>query len=152
MSRSLPSNGSTCHIAPSLRLFEAYHHFFISEVCAYDVCDTPRLPSPWLCFHGDYSATATSTPSLRPLVPSGSLIRYEPVQMYQYHLCSFPFGWGPSPPRCLYTLIFRSPMENSTVRFAISSPMICQGRHKMSPCSPDAAPVSGLGPLCNCCI
>jgi hypothetical protein len=103
-SRSLPSNGSTRHIAPSLRLFlpnslHAYRHFFFFEVCGCDVCDRSHLPSPWLGFHGDYSATA---PSLRPLVLSGSLIRSEPVQLYHHRLCSFPFWWR-SPPRCLCT-------------------------------------------------
>jgi hypothetical protein len=42
ISRSLPSKGSTCHIAPSLKLFvrkdlKAYRHFFSSEGCPFDV-------------------------------------------------------------------------------------------------------------------
>jgi hypothetical protein len=56
-----------------------YHHFFFFEGCACDICDQPRLPSPLLGFHDNYSATAPAAPSLRPLVPSGSLIRCEPV-------------------------------------------------------------------------
>jgi hypothetical protein len=85
----LPSNRSTCYTAPSLRLFIlnsllAYCHFFFSEGCACDVCDWLQLPSPWFNSHGDYSPTALIAPSLRLLVPSGSLIRYEPVQMYHH--------------------------------------------------------------------
>jgi hypothetical protein len=80
----MPSKGSTCHNAPSLRLFvpnsiQAYRHFF-SEGCACDVCDWPRLLSPWHDPHGNYSPTAPAAHSLRQLVPSGSLIRFEPVQ------------------------------------------------------------------------
>jgi hypothetical protein len=53
VSRSLPSNGSMWHIAPSLRLFvpnslQVYHHFFFSEGCVCDVCDRSCLPSLWL--------------------------------------------------------------------------------------------------------
>jgi hypothetical protein len=86
--RSLPSNGS-CRNAPSLRIFvpnslQAYYHFFYSEGCACDVCDRPRLPSPWLGSHGDESSTPPAAPSLRPLVPSRSLMRCEPVQVYHH--------------------------------------------------------------------
>jgi hypothetical protein len=50
ISWSLPSNGSTYHIASALRLFvldslQAYRHFFFSEGCACDVCDRLHLPS-----------------------------------------------------------------------------------------------------------
>jgi hypothetical protein len=90
ISRSLPSNDYTYHIAPSLRLFvpnslQMYRHYFFSEGCACDVCDRSRLPSSWLGSHGDCSPTAVAAPFLRPLVPSSSLIRCEPVQMYPYH-------------------------------------------------------------------
>jgi hypothetical protein len=76
--QSLPSNGSTCYSALSLRLFvpsslRAYRHFFFSEDCAYDVCDWSLLPSLGLGAHGDYSPTAPAVPSLRPLIPSSSL-------------------------------------------------------------------------------
>jgi hypothetical protein len=64
----LPSNRSTCHIAPSLRLFilnslQVYRHFFFCEGCACDICAQPHLPTPWVSFHGDYS-------QLLPLLPS----------------------------------------------------------------------------------
>jgi hypothetical protein len=42
--------------------------------------------SPWLGFHGDYSPTAPTAPSLRPLIPSDSLIRCQSVQVYHHHL------------------------------------------------------------------
>jgi hypothetical protein len=116
VSRSLPINGATCHIAPSLRLFipislQACRHFFLSEGCTCDVCDRPRLPLPWLGSHGDDSPTAPVAPSLRRLAPRGSLIRCEPVHVYNHrHLCSFlsavfyksllSFRKGPIPTRC----------------------------------------------------
>jgi hypothetical protein len=58
ISRSLPSNGSTCHVAPFLRLvvsisIHAQRHLFFSEGCACDVCDLPRIPFTWLSSHGD---------------------------------------------------------------------------------------------------
>jgi hypothetical protein len=59
----------------------AYCHVF-SEGCACDVYDRPRLPSPSLGSHFDYSPTVPDAHSLRPLVPSSSLIRSEPVQVY----------------------------------------------------------------------
>jgi hypothetical protein len=95
---SLLSNRSTCHTAPSLRLFipnilQAYRHFFFSKGCACDVCNQPSLPSLWLISHGDYSPTA---PSLRPVLPSGSLTMCELVQVYHHHLCSFLTGVGKS--------------------------------------------------------
>jgi hypothetical protein len=90
ISRTLPSNGTTCHIAPSLRLFfpnsiQAYRHFFFSEDCACNVCDRLHLPFLWLCSHDDYSPTAPAAPSLRPLVSISTLIRCEPVQVYHHH-------------------------------------------------------------------
>jgi hypothetical protein len=36
-------------------------------------------------FHYDYSPTAPAAPFLRPLVPSGSMIRCEQVQVYHRH-------------------------------------------------------------------
>jgi hypothetical protein len=125
---SLPSNGSTCHMAPSSRLFvpKAYRYFFFSEGCACDVCDRRRLPSPWLSFRSDYSPAA---PSLRPLVMSGSLIRCVPVQVYHLHhlfrgLCLgrlfFRFGGG----RHLHdaqSLTFPNPMEVPTACFTTSN-------------------------------
>jgi hypothetical protein len=76
----LPSNGSARYSAPFLRLFvmnslPVYHHFFPSEFCVCDVCGRSHLPSPWLISHGDYSPVAPSAPSLRPLIPSSSLMR-----------------------------------------------------------------------------
>jgi hypothetical protein len=80
----------------------------INEDCACDVCDRPRFPSLWLDSHGDYSPTA---PSLRPLVPNGSLIRCEPVQVYHHHSYSMAvlltsllsFRRGLTPPQCPVT-------------------------------------------------
>jgi hypothetical protein len=52
-----------CHFAPSLRQFvpnslQAHRQYFFSEGCVCDVCDRPRLPSPWLGSHGNYSPAA----------------------------------------------------------------------------------------------
>jgi hypothetical protein len=74
---------SICHTAPSLRL--SYRHFFFTKSCVCNVCDQPSLPSPWLGFHNDYSATASAATSLRPNFPTGSLKRCEPVQVYHHH-------------------------------------------------------------------
>jgi hypothetical protein len=92
----LPSNSSTCYIDPSLRLLvqnrlNAYLHFFFSEGCACDVCNRPRITSQWHGSHCDYSPSAPAAPSLRQLVPSGSLIRCDPVQMYHHQSrCTVP--------------------------------------------------------------
>jgi hypothetical protein len=108
ISRSLPSNGSTCHIDPSLRLFvpndlQAYRYFFFSWGCACDVCDRPRLPSPWLGSRWDYSPTVPVAPCLRLFVLSGSLMRCQPNQVYHHH-ASFPRAAGKSSEsgRCSY--------------------------------------------------
>jgi hypothetical protein len=50
ISRSLPSNGFTCHIPLYLRLFilnslQVYHYFLFSKGCACDVYDRSQLPS-----------------------------------------------------------------------------------------------------------
>lgn len=87
ISWSWHSKGLSCHIAPSLKLFilrstQAYCHF--SECCVRDVCDCSRFPSPWLSSHGD-SLTAPTSPSLRLLIPSGSMTGYKPVQVYHHH-------------------------------------------------------------------
>jgi hypothetical protein len=116
----------------TLRLFvpnglQVYHNFFFSEGCACDACDWPRFPSLWLSSCGDYSPTAPAAPSSRPLIPSSSLIRCKPVQVYHHHLCSFPramlwaplllFWRGPTPPQCQPTS--HSPVEGPTIRFLI---------------------------------
>jgi hypothetical protein len=87
---SLPSNESTCHIAPSLLLFfsnsqEANSHFFFSESWDYEICNRPRLHSLWLDSRGDYSPKAPVAPSLRSLVPSGFLISCELVKVYHHY-------------------------------------------------------------------
>jgi hypothetical protein len=97
-SRSLPSNGPTRCIAPSLRLLvqnslQAYCQLF-SKGCACDVCDQCHLSSLWLGSHGDYSPTA---PSLRLLILSGQCSCING----SYSVCSlFSFRRGLSPPKC----------------------------------------------------
>lgn len=88
---------SNDHIAPSLRLIllnspQICCHFFFSKCCACDVCDQSCPPFLWLDSQGDYPPTA---PSLRPPIPSGSLIRCQSVQVYHQHP-SFPIGVGKS--------------------------------------------------------
>jgi hypothetical protein len=71
ISCSLPNNGSTRYIAPSLRLFDSlqvYRHFFFSEGCAWS-----HLP-PCDSVFTTITPKAPTTPSLLPLVPSGSSI------------------------------------------------------------------------------
>jgi hypothetical protein len=91
--RSLPSDGSKCHIAPTKRLFAPTSHFLFFENCACDLRYQSRLPSPWIGSHDDYSPTAPTAPSLRSLAPSVSLIRCELVQMYHHQpRARVPFG------------------------------------------------------------
>jgi hypothetical protein len=90
----LPTNRSTCYIAPPLRPFvlndlQVYSHF-LSEGRACDVCSWFQLSLPWLGSHSDYSATAPAAPSLKLLIPSGSLVRCLSVQVYYHH----PFFWS----------------------------------------------------------
>jgi hypothetical protein len=65
----LPSNGCTCNIAPSLRLFvpnslQAYRHFFYSEGCACNVCVRSHLPSRCSLFYA--VTTLQQLPALPP--------------------------------------------------------------------------------------
>jgi hypothetical protein len=53
-------------------------------------CNRSRLPSTWLGSHGDYSQIALASPSLRPIVPSGSQLKYQVVQMYRLFLQEWP--------------------------------------------------------------
>jgi hypothetical protein len=66
----------------------AYHHFFFSKGCAWDVCQQPHLPSLWLGSHSDYSPTAPAAPPLGPLILSSSVTRCELVQVYHHHPCT----------------------------------------------------------------
>jgi hypothetical protein len=63
----------TCYIAPFLRLIpnnlQVYSHFLFSVGCACDICDRPRLPSPWLGSHGHYSPTAPAAPPFKAACP-----------------------------------------------------------------------------------
>jgi hypothetical protein len=79
--QSLLSSGSLHHIAPSLRLFvpnslQAYRHFFFSEGCAWS-----HNPPHGSVFRGVCSPTGPTTPSLSPLIPSGSFIGWQSVQV-----------------------------------------------------------------------
>jgi hypothetical protein len=153
ISRSLLSKGSTCHTAPSLRLFilnslQAYRHFFFSKSCTCDVCDRSRLPSSWLGSHGDYS-TAPAAPSLRPLIPSGSLIRYKPVQVYHHHylfqvLC-FDVSSSVSEADDPSTMSTHSLPVTQTNTRLFASPWTCvfvRRPHTMFSCFPNVAHVS----------
>jgi hypothetical protein len=127
-------------------LLKVYCHFFFSEACACDICDRSRLPSRWLSSHGDYSPTAPAALSLRPFVPSGSLIRCQSVQVYHHHpsfpigacktfesgqcsyisgsysVCSLFFRFGRGRPlHNVLTFTFRSLMEVPTICFATSN-------------------------------
>jgi hypothetical protein len=124
----------TCHTAPSLRQFvpESLHasQFFFSRFFSCDVCDRPRLLSSWLNSRGDYSLSAPAAPSLRPIVPSDSLIRGVPVHMYHHHLYSkvlkvallkslLLFQRGTTIPH--HPVTPSNPVEDQTIRFWISS-------------------------------
>jgi hypothetical protein len=180
-------------IASSLRLFvpnslQAYHHFFFPKGFACAICDRSRLPSPWLGSHGDYSATAFSTPSLRSLILSGSLIRCELVKVYHCHLAlvgagkssEWPVLLHPQPRAPCTVSFFVLERADSTMpshslpvtwwkswllaslpvtwwksRLLVSWPPV----QKSAWCSCrmpsnflDVAAVSGLSPLCHCCV
>jgi hypothetical protein len=137
ISQLLPSNESACKFAPSLQLLvpnslRAFHHLFFFEGCACNVCDWPLLPSPWLGSHGYYSATAPTAPSVRALVPSGSLIRCDLAQVHHHFLfrglcferLSFRFG-GDRPLHNVQSLTAHIQMENWTAGLATSSPRVC---------------------------
>jgi hypothetical protein len=67
----------TRHIAPSLRLFlpnglKEYRRTFLLNLSASDL--------PWSNFRDDCSPPAPAAPSLRPFVPGGSFMRWEPFQ------------------------------------------------------------------------
>jgi hypothetical protein len=91
MTTKLPlSNGLFHHIVLPLRLIvpnslSVYHCSFFSEVSARD---------GFLWFglsRIDHSPTTTTTPSLRPLVPSNSLKRFQSIQVQHHHpKFSFP--------------------------------------------------------------
>jgi hypothetical protein len=84
LTEPLPISGHIRHIVPSLRLLvpnslSVCHRSFFSVVSARDVF-------LWLGFSCcDYSPAATSAPSLRTFVPSGSLIRFESIQVHHHH-------------------------------------------------------------------
>jgi hypothetical protein len=94
--------------------------------------DRPRLPSPWLISHCDYSPNSPAVPSLKPFVTSSSLIRCALVHLYRPHPCSFPravlwtsllsFQRGSTPPQCAVN--HRSPMVYSTVPFTTFRPRV----------------------------
>jgi hypothetical protein len=95
----MASSGFTCHTAPSLRLFVSnsltvYHRSLLSELPARDVTSLGCSGFPPF-FRGVRSPTTTTAPSLRALVPSGTLIR---LSLYR---------WGPVLLR--YWLPFYSP-------------------------------------------
>jgi hypothetical protein len=57
---------------------------FLRAVLVTSVIGLTFLPL-WFGSHSDYSQTAPTAPSLRPLIPSGSLIRCQSVQVYNHH-------------------------------------------------------------------
>jgi hypothetical protein len=96
----LPSNGYTCHGAPSLRLFvpnslQVCSHFFSSKGCACNACDRSHLPSRGSAFRDVHSPTAPAAPSLRQLVPSSFLMRCQSVQVFHHH--ASPISGGKLP-------------------------------------------------------
>jgi hypothetical protein len=94
--RSLPSNGSIHHRVPSVRLFnpyslqQVYYDSFSSKGCA---CSRSHHPPHGSVLCGVYSPAAPATPSLRLLIPCGSLIGCQPVQVYHHHP-DFQIGGG----------------------------------------------------------
>jgi hypothetical protein len=65
---------------PHWSLLKAYCYFFSEGTLVMSAIDLPHA-----LFSGDYSPIA---PSSRPLIPSCSLIRCKPAQVYQNHLGS----------------------------------------------------------------
>jgi hypothetical protein len=73
-------------------LLKAIHPKWPIGILPFIIFQGLYLVSPsslWLGFHGVYSPTASTAPSLRPLVPSDSHTGCHSVQMY-YHQLSFP--------------------------------------------------------------
>jgi hypothetical protein len=75
------------YIAPSLMMLipnslSMHRLFYLSEVSAR--VDVTFLPVARF-LRGDYSPTATNSPSLRLLIQSGSLTSFQPVQVYYNH-------------------------------------------------------------------
>jgi hypothetical protein len=66
---------------------QAYTHFFFPRT-VFVTSIIVLAFFPMANSNGDYSPTAPAVPSLRPLVPSGSMIWYETVKMY-HHLPQF---------------------------------------------------------------
>jgi hypothetical protein len=128
---------------------QAYRHFLFPTDSACYVCERSRLPTPWLVSHDEYSPIAPAAPSLMPLVPSGTLIRREPLQVYHHHLPLVRAGKSSENCRCAYingsqtsssllfclgacrllhnalTYIFLIPTEGPAAILAISSPIVC---------------------------
>jgi hypothetical protein len=131
---------------------------------------TSVIGPPWLGSHGDYSPTATATPSLKLLVPSGSLIRCQSVQVYYHHPAfgrvgrnylvwpvlmlwvqsSLSFRRGPTPPQCPDIHFPQS--DGSPVCIAISSFTVCLKVLLTILLLPRCNRSLGPGPLCRCCI
>jgi hypothetical protein len=63
-------------------------------------------------FPGDYSPTATTVPSLRLLVPSTSLIRCQPVQVY-YIILDLGFLWIPYTTSLMQVTILYGPSHEN---------------------------------------
>jgi hypothetical protein len=175
-----------CYIVPYLRLFvpnslQAYRYFFFSEGCACDLCDQSRLPSLWLGFHGDYSPTASTAPSLRPLIPSSSQMMCKLVQVYHYQprsrvpwwlvLAEVPRVIDAPASLTLKLLVVSSLVSERADHSTMSSHTLLITKWKspllaswppvwksawqscwMSFCFLDVAALLGLGPLCRCCI
>jgi hypothetical protein len=99
--RSLHSNGCTRYIVPSLRLFVT-NGLEDSKGCACDICDRSHLPP-----HGSVKTVLTlqlfpMLPPLRPFVTSGSLIRWEPVQVCHPFLLQSGAGKSSENGKCFY--------------------------------------------------
>jgi hypothetical protein len=60
-------------------------------------------------------------------------------------------GWWPAPPWYLQSFS-KAQWKIQLLTLWPPLQLFVQGLHKMSSCSSDGSPISGLGPLCNCCI
>jgi hypothetical protein len=172
----LPGNGSTCYISPSTYRCTTLSSF--PEVCACDICNQYHLPSLWFVSHSDRSPIAPTAPALRPLIPSSSLIRCKPVQVYHHQpLSRVPFWsvWAkvlrvvnvPTSLTLKLLVVFSFVSEGANpstgsshsvpitrwkTRLLTSWPPVRRSAWQscwMPSCFLDIAAISGLGPLCH---
>jgi hypothetical protein len=116
---------------------------------------------PWLISRGDYFSTVPADPFVRPLVPSCSLIGYQPDQVYHHHhfselLCFwrlfFCLGEGADTSIMSGHSLSATWWESQPLASWPPTREFVRGPRVMSSCFPHVDPASDLGSLCRCWI